>query len=137
MARRSLIEVPPAARRPKRFPGTVLERITASKILGVRAGSEHRFTGVWVVVVKGRVFVRPWNDKADGWHRALLHARRGTIQIPTREIPVRARTVRGKLLLDAIDDAYGEKYNTRASQKWVRGFRLHRRRLTTTEFLPR
>ena len=121
----------------KRFPGTLIESITASKILGVRAGTDHRFTGVWVVVVRGRVFVRPWYDKATGWHRAFLQEPRGAIQVHTREVPVRARTARGDRLLDAIDDAYGEKYSTRASQKWVRGFRLARRRSTTMEFVPR
>ena len=121
----------------KHFPRTVLDGIASSKILGVRAGAEHRFTGVWVVVVRGRVFVRPWNDKADGWHRAFLRERQGTIQVFSRVAPVRARKVRGELVFDAIDEAYREKYNTRASQKWVRGFRLNRRRVTTMEFLPR
>jgi hypothetical protein len=60
------------------------------------------------------------------------------IQVPTgREIRVRARKVRGERLLDAIDAAYGEKYNTPASRKWVHGFAQARRRKTTTEFLPR
>src|SRR5262245_54882039 len=127
----------PPARPPRRFPATVLASIAASKILGVRAGAEHRFTGVWVVVVRGRVFARPWNDKASGWRRAFLQEREGAIQLPTRQVRVRAKTVRGDRLLDAIDDAYQEKYNTKASQKWVRGFRLKRRRLTTVEFVPR
>jgi hypothetical protein len=126
----------PPARPPKRFPRTVLESIADSKILGVRAGAEHRFTGVWAVVVRGRVFIRPWNDKASGWRRAFLHERRGAIQVLTRQVPVRARTVRGDRLFDAIDDAYQEKYDTKASQKWVRGFRRNRRRLTTMEFVP-
>ena len=117
----------------KRFPRSLLANITASKMLGVRAGTEHRFTGVWVVVVRERVFVRPWNDKPDGWHRAFLREPRGTIQVLTRQVPVRARKVRGDRLLDAIDETYRGKYNTKASQKWVRGFRLERRRLTTLE----
>src|SRR5438874_7387790 len=104
----------PPARPPKRFPRTVLASVTASKILGVRAGTEHRFTGVWVVVVRGRVFVRPWNDKATGWRRAILHERRGAVQVGTRQVPVRARKVRGDRLLDVIDDAYQEKYTTKA-----------------------
>ena len=133
-----MIKASGATRKPsKRFPEAVLESIAAGKILGVRAGTDHRFTGVWVVVVRGRVFVRPWNDKVDGWHRAFLRERRGAIQAPERQLSVRARKVAGDVLLDAIDEAYREKYNTKASQKWVRGFRLDRRRLTTMEFLPR
>jgi len=126
----------PPVRPPKRFPRTLLASIAKSKILGVRAGSEHRFTGVWAVVVRGRVFVRPWNDRASGWRRAFLDERCGAIRVLTRQVPVRARKVRGDRLLDAIDDAYREKYNTKASQKWVRGFRLKRRRLTPVEFVP-
>ena len=120
------------------FSKPALAALDAAKILGVRAGIEHRFTGVWVVVVKGRVFVRSWNDKPAGWYRAFLAEPLGTIQAPNgREIRVRAKKVRGERLLDAIDEAYGEKYHTPASRKWVHGFAQARRRRTTTEFVPR
>jgi hypothetical protein len=120
------------------FAKPALAALNAAKILGVRAGTEHRFTGVWVVVVKGRVFVRSWNDKPTGWYRAFVEQPLGVIQAPGgREIRVRAKKVRGERLLDAIDEAYGEKYNTPASLKWVRGFAQARRRATTMEFVPR
>lgn len=48
-----------------------------------------------------------------------------------------AKRSRGERLLAAIDRAYAEKYKTPASKKWVRGFKLARRRSTTTEFVPR
>ncbi|HUQ80401.1 MAG TPA: hypothetical protein VM076_04665 [Gemmatimonadaceae bacterium] len=45
----------------KVFSRPVVAAIATDKILGVRAGSdEHRFIGVWVVVVDGRVFIRSW-----------------------------------------------------------------------------
>ena len=120
------------------FSRLVLATLDAAKILGVRAGREHRFTGVWVVVVGGRVFVRSWNDKPTGWYRAFLEEPLGVIQAPGgREIRVRARKVRGERLLDAIDDAYAAKYDTPASLKWVRGFAQPRRRATTLEFTAR
>jgi hypothetical protein len=120
------------------FSKPTLAVLHAAKILGVRAGTEHRFTGVWVVVARGRVFVRSWNDKPTGWHRAFVEEPLGVIQVPGgREIRVRAKRIRGERLLDAIDEAYGEKYNTPASLKWVRGFAQARRRKTTTEFVPR
>ena len=50
----------------RRFSEATLEELANAKILGVRAGAEHRYTGVWVVVVEGRVFVRSWNDKPTG-----------------------------------------------------------------------
>jgi hypothetical protein len=120
------------------FSKPVVDALDSAKILGVRSGTKHRFTGIWVVVMKGRVFVRSWSDKPTGWFRAFLDEPLGTIQAPGgRAIRVRAKTVRGESLLDAIDEAYAEKYDTPASQKWVRGFREAQRRATTIEFVPR
>ena len=120
----------------RRFSGPELEELAKAKILGVRAGTEHRYTGVWVVVVEGRVFVRSWNDKPTGWYRAFLAEPLGSIQLPGREVAVRARQLRGERLRDAVTRAYGEKYNTKASEKWVRGFAEPGRAATTLEFLP-
>ena len=75
----------------RRFPEATLEELAGAKILGVRAGTEHRYTGVWVVVVGGRAFVRSWNDKPTGWYRAFQAEPLGTIQLAGREIAVRAR----------------------------------------------
>ena len=107
-------------------------------MLGVRAGTRsHKFTGIWFVVVAGRLFVRPWFDNPEGWRRTFLREPRGKILVSGREIPVSARPSRGERLYDAVDAAYAAKYDTKASQKWVRGFALPRRRKTTTELLPR
>ena len=118
------------------FADTVVEAVRDAKILGVRAGTEHRHTGVWVVVVDGRVFVRSWNDKPTGWFRAFRKQPDGTIQVGGREIPVRAKLVRGARIRDAVTAAFGEKYNTKASRKWVEGFAEPARALTTLEFVP-
>ena len=45
------------------------------------------------------------------------------IQVGDRELRVRAVRVKSERLRDKIDDAYGEKYDTKASQKYVRGLR--------------
>lgn len=119
------------------FDDEVLDALRHAKILGVRAGAEHRFTGVWLVVVADRLFVRSWNDKPTGWFRAFRKEPTGTIQVGGLEIPVRAQVPRGARIRLAVTKAYGEKYNTRASQKWVEGFAEPRRELTTLEFIPR
>ena len=120
-----------------RFPEQILSLLKSSRMLSIRAGSDaHRFTGIWFVLVGGRLFVRPWYDKPSGWHRVFHDEPRGVIAVANREIPVRARRTRGEGLWDAVDRAYAEKYNTPASRKWVRGFALPRRRKTTTELLP-
>lgn len=104
--------------------------------MGVRAGPEHRYTGVWVVVVDDRIFTRSWNDKPTGWFRAFKKQPSGTIQIGDREIPVRAKPVRSARLRDAVTAAFAEKYKTKGSQKWVEGFKEPERVLTTLEFVP-
>jgi hypothetical protein len=120
----------------RRFSGPALEALAKAKIVGVRAGSEHRYTGVWVVVVKGRIFVRSWNDKPTGWYRAFQAQPRGSIQIAGREIAIRARRLRGERLRDAVTRAYAGKYDTKASEIWVRGFAEPHRSANTLELLP-
>jgi len=78
------------------LPRTVVAAIDASKILGIRAGvrSDHRFTGVWPVVVEGRVFVRSWTLKPDGWYRTFLGDPLGTLQVGERQVRVRGKVAR-------------------------------------------
>jgi hypothetical protein len=118
------------------FADAVVEAVRNAKILGVRAGTEHRYTGVWVVVVDDRVFVRSWNDKPTGWFRAFRKHPSGTIQVGGLEIPVRVKPARSARIRDAVTVAFGEKYNTKASRKWVEGFAEPARALTTLEFVP-
>ena len=119
------------------LPGTVVAAIDASKILGIRAGlrSTHKFTGVWPVVIAGRVFARSWSLKAGGWYRTFLDDPRGAIQVGSRVVRVRALPARSKRLRDAVEDAYAAKYPTPGSRKFVRGFRTKRRREATIEFV--
>ena len=119
------------------FPASTINAFDRSKILGVRAGTTHRFTGVWVVVVEGRVFVRSWDDKPAGWFRAFRSEPEGTVQLGQQEIAVRGIVPRGDRIRHAVTAAYGEKYNTKASQKWVKGFAAVSRLLTTLELVPR
>jgi hypothetical protein len=120
----------------QRFSDPRLEELAQAKILGVRAGSEHRYTGVWVVVVEGRAFVRSWNDKPTGWYRAFQAEPQGSMQLAGREIAIRARQLRSERLRDAVTLAYAEKYDTKASEQWVRGFAAPHRCATTLELLP-
>ena len=123
---------------PRRFPATILRSLDAAKILGVRAGarSDHRFTGIWIVVVEGRAFGRSWTVRPDGWYAAFRRERYGTVQVGERRLRVEGKPVRSVRILDAIEVAYAEKYPTPASRRWVRGFRTPRRRAATMEFVP-
>jgi hypothetical protein len=121
----------------RKFPPAVVARIRDGKILGIRAGTEpHRFIGIWVVVVEGRVFVRSWSRKPRSWWRTFLDEPRGTINVEGREIPVRAVQTRSERLKKAIDRAYLEKYSTPGSLKYARDLGRARSKATTTELVP-
>ena len=120
------------------FSRAVTTAIAKDKILGIRAGSgDHRFIGVWVVVVDNRVFIRSWGAKRRSWYQAFREEPIGTIQAAGRELRVKAVTRTTERMKSAVDDAYAEKYNTPGAIKYVQGFkRSKRRRDTTTELLP-
>lgn len=128
--------MPPAARNSPRFPPATIAAIDRAKILGVRAGSEHRFTGVWVVVVDGRVFVRSWYDKPTGWFRAFRETPRGAISVADRELAVEGRPVRSASTRAAVTRAYAAKYPTKGSLRWVTGFAEPEREANTLELVP-
>ena len=123
----------------KRLPRSLVLAIDEVKILGVQAGarSDHRFTGVWPVVVSDRVYARSWGMQPGGWYRSFLEDPLGRIQVGEREVRVRAVPVKSERIRDAVEEAYAQKYRTPASMKWVRGFRSPRRREATLEFRPR
>jgi hypothetical protein len=123
----------------RRFSGPIVAAIDESKILGIKAGarSDHRFIGIWAVVVGGRVYVRSWTQKPGGWYRTFLDDPLGTIQVGERQLRIRAVRARGDRIRDAVERAYAKKYPTPGSVKFVRGFRSVRRRDTTMELLPR
>ena len=120
-----------------KFPDAVIDAFRSAKIIGVRSGTQHAFTGVWVVVVDGRVFVRSWNDRPTGWFRAFRREGDGIVQVGTLEIPVRARFTRSARVLGAVTRAFAQKYNTKGSRQWVEGFAEPGRELRTLEFVPR
>ena len=126
-----------AARAPaRRFSPAVVRSAAATKYFGVRAGDEHRFLGIWIVEVGGRLFARSWTLKRRGWRAAFRGDSRGAVQIGSRTIKIRARAVRGERLQDAITAAYFIKYNTPSSLHYCRGFARGRRRASTVEFVP-
>jgi hypothetical protein len=121
----------------RRFSDDVLAALRKSKGLRIRAGSgAHRFIGIWVVVVKDRVFVRSWSVKPRGWYRTFLEEPRGAIQVGHYEIEVRAVRTRDKRLKDAVDRAYLDKYNTPGALKYAMDLGRAKSRATTIELVP-
>ena len=121
----------------RRFPAPVLRALTESQYLRIRAGTVHRFIAIWMVVVAGRVFVRSWTLKPEGWYRTFLSDPGGAIRIGNRTVRIRAVRTRSERLLSAVDAAYAAKYTSASSRKYARGLSRGRRRASTTELVPR
>jgi hypothetical protein len=122
---------------PQRFPPDIVAKLREGKGLRIRAGTgDHRFIGIWVVVVKDRVFVRSWSLKPDGWYRTFLEEPHGAIHLKDRDIPVVAVRTRDKRVLDAIDRAYLEKYNTPGAIRYARDLGSPQSRAATLELRP-
>jgi len=120
------------------FSDDTLAALRESKGLRIRAGTgRHRFIGIWVVVVRDRVFVRSWSVKPNGWYRTFLKEPRGSIQVGDRTLAVRAIPIKSESLRDAIDHAYLDKYNTAWALKYAKDLGRAKSRATTIEFVPR
>ena len=118
------------------FSDDTLAVLRKSKGLRIQAGTgQHRFIGIWVVVLKDRVFVRSWSVKPNGWYRTFLKDPCGTIQIADREIAVRAVLIRDERLRDAVDQAYLQKYNTAGALKYAKDLGSPKSRATTVELV--
>src|SRR2546421_11685452 len=97
---------------PQRFPAEIVATLREGKGLRIRAGTgDHRFIGIWVVVVKDRVFVRSWSVKPDGWYQTFLAEPHGAIRVGDRDIPVAAARTRANRLHDPTDPPHPAKYN--------------------------
>jgi hypothetical protein len=121
----------------RHFSDDILAVLRESKGLRIRAGTgQHRFIGIWVVVVNDRVFVRSWSVKPKGWYRTFLEQRQGAIRVATDEIAVRPVRIGSDRLRDAVDRAYLEKYNTTGELKYAKDLGRAKSRATTIELLP-
>jgi hypothetical protein len=85
------------------------------------------------VVVQDRVFLRSWSLKRRSWYRTFLLEPTGSIEVDGVEIAIRATRTRSKRLQDAIDRAYLDKYNTKASIRYAKDLCRAKSRATTTE----
>jgi hypothetical protein len=121
---------------PRRFSKPLLEALRDGKTVRIRAGTRHRFIGIWVVVVHGRLFVRSWSVKARSWYRTFLKDPRGFIQVGNRAIPVRAVRTRSARLKAAVDRAYVKKYATPWEVRFAKDLASPKSRATTIELRP-
>jgi len=118
------------------FPDRVLALLRKASGLRIRAGdNEHRFIGIWFVMLKDRVFVRSWSLKPNGWCQTFLKEPSGAIQVAGHEVAVRAVRIRDKRLRDSIDKGYLEKYSTLGALKYAKDLGTAKSRATTMELV--
>ncbi|WP_062289356.1 DUF2255 family protein [Demequina phytophila] len=66
-------------------------------------------TGIWSVVVDGRLFVRAWNGVRGRWYRAAISQGAGRIRAGGHAVDVRF-AAGDPALAKAVDSAYAAKY---------------------------
>ncbi|CUH81273.1 DUF2255 family protein [Tropicibacter naphthalenivorans] len=89
-------------------------------------------TFIWSVVVQGRLFVRAYSGVGSSWYRAAVAQGAGRIVLTGRSLKVDFAPVGGEIL-DAIDEAYREKY---ASSRYLKPMISERARAATVEVTP-
>jgi len=123
----------------KHFSMTLLKCISDTQITSVRAGKDReKFTGIWMVVVDGRIFGRSYTLSERSWYTALLNGHSGDIKCGKEIIPIKGAKPKDiKRITAAINKAYEKKYLVKASnKKWVDGLAEPERVARTIEFLP-
>src|SRR5687767_1461100 len=74
----------------KKFPKAFLKCINATQITSIRAGKgREKFTGIWMVVVKDRIFGRSYYLSDRSWYTALLNGDNGDIKCGKEILPVK------------------------------------------------
>jgi len=123
--------------RNKHFGPDAAELLQAAQSIRVRSGSgRHRFIGIWMVVVEGRLFVRSWSLKQRSWYRTFLSDPRGAIAVAKKRFAVRAIRTRSERIKKAVDKAYLSKYGSGGLRRYARALVGTRSRNTTTELVP-
>ncbi|HYK45825.1 MAG TPA: DUF2255 family protein [Parafilimonas sp.] len=122
----------------KKFSRAFLKCVNETQITSVRAGADRtKFTGIWMVVVNGRIFSRSYYGADKSWYTSLLAAEYGEIKCAKDIVAVRGiKPSDLKEITEAINKAYEKKYLTRPSnKKWVDGLNDPERIARTMEFI--
>ena len=122
----------------KNFSKAFLKCVNETQITSVRAGAGRtKFTGIWMVVVNGRIFGRSYYGSDKSWYTTLSAGEDGDIKCGKDVVPVRGiKPPDLKSITEAINKAYEKKYLTRPSnKKWVDGLNDPERMARTMEFI--
>jgi hypothetical protein len=123
----------------KHFSKTFLKCIGETQITSIRAGKgREKFTGIWMVVVDGRIFGRSYSLSERSWYTALANGETGDIKCAKEIVPVKgSKPADIDSINGAINKAYEKKYLVKAyNKKWVDGLAEPERVARTMEFIP-
>jgi hypothetical protein len=123
----------------KKFSKAFLKCINETQITSVRVGSDReKFTGIWMVVVKGRVFCRSYYGAERSWYSALLNGDKGDIKCGKEILPVKGLKPADIITITKeINKAYEKKYLVKTyNKKWVDGLCEPGRVARTVELMP-
>lgn len=123
----------------KKFSKAFLKCISETQITSVRAGKDReKFTGIWMVVVKDRIFGRSYKLSERSWYTALLSGDNGDIKCGKEIIPVKGLKPGDiNTITKAINKAYEKKYLVKTyNKKWIDGLCEPERVARTMEFIP-
>lgn len=122
----------------KKFSTTFLNCINETQITSVRAGMDReKFTGIWMVQIKGRIFGRSYNLSERSWYTVFLNGEKGDIKCGKEIVAVKGmKPADIKTITGAINKAYEKKYLVKAyNKKWVDGLCEPERVARTIEFI--
>jgi len=122
-----------------KFSKAFLKCINETQITSVRAGKDReKFTGIWMVVVKDRIFGRSYYGAGRSWYTALLNGDHGDIKCGKEILPVKGlKPPAINTITKTINKAYEKKYLVKAyNKKWVDGLCEPERVARTMEFIP-
>jgi hypothetical protein len=123
----------------KHFSKAFLKCINETQITSVRAGKgREKFTGIWMVVVEGRIFARSYTLSERSWYTTLLDGDTGDIKCGKEIVAVKgSKPLDIKTITEAINKAYEKKYLVKSyNKKWVDGLAEPGRVARTMEFIP-
>ena len=123
----------------KKFPKAFLNCISETQITSVRAGKDRtKFTGIWMVEVKGRIFARSYSLSERSWYTTLLGGDDGDIKCKKEVIPIKGvKPADLNTITQSINKAYEKKYLVKPyNKKWVDGLCKLESVARTMEFVP-
>jgi len=122
----------------EKFSKTFLKCIKETQITSVRVGKDRtKFTGIWMVVVKNRIFGRSYYGADRSWYTAFLEGNEGDIKCGKEIVHVKGvKPTDASTIQSAINKGYEKKYLVKAyNKKWVDGLIAPERVARTMEFI--